>query len=86
MSETPACTGDSGSAAGFSGTCGGGAAGAGALHLEIDHAVAEAAGHDVAAKRKREDAENILPCLVDLFAPLEPGSDPHPSPRDDQTV
>jgi hypothetical protein len=29
-------------------------------------------GHDVAAettKRKREDAENILPCLADLLAP-----------------
>jgi len=46
-------------------------------------------GHDVAAgttKRKREDAENILPYLADLLAPLEPGSHPHPSLRDDQTV
>src|SRR5439155_21766261 len=37
-------------------------------------------------KRKREDAENILPCLAGLLAPQEPGSHPHPSPRDDQTV
>jgi len=27
---------------------------------------------------KREDAENVLPCLAGLFA-LEPGSHPHPS-------